>query len=254
MATIAIVTGASSGLGWEFAKQLDQADNLDEIWLIARRENRLRELAAELTTKGVVIPLDLTAADAVDRIEAKLVEAKPRIAWLINNAGYGLIGRTADLDRERQMRMIDLNVRALVGLTHAALPYMAKGDRIVLVGSSAGFAPMPGFNVYAATKAFVWSFAQGLRVELKPRGIGVTCVCPGPVDTEFQQVADIPADKNPKALNASPEAVVAKAIADARRGKVASIYGVAIQGYRVISNLLPNQAIMAVVDRLYRKS
>lgn len=244
MRKIAIVTGASSGLGSEFARQLDAAGDIQEIWLLARRRDRLEAVAASLTAaRGVVLALDLTSPEAVATLGERLNEAGASVAWLINNAGYGTYGDFDEVDLDTQLRMIDLNCRALTAVTGACLPYLHQGARVVNVGSSSGFLPMPKFSVYAASKAYVFSFSQALAAEFKGRGVSVTCVCPGPVATEFQEVADMPSGLVPKAAIASAEAVVGKALADARRSRPTSIYGAAMEIYSRMSGLLPRDLV-----------
>ncbi|MBU6163152.1 MAG: SDR family NAD(P)-dependent oxidoreductase, partial [Myxococcales bacterium] len=174
---IAIVTGASAGLGEEFARQLNATADLDEIWLIARRSDRLHALAEELTrTRSRVLALDLTSAADLQTFRTTLDTVKPRVRWLVNNAGFGKMGAFDSVATEKNLEMIDLNVRALTELTQRVLPYMPADSQIVQVASSAGFSPMTHFAVYAATKAYVVHFSQALGAELRPRGIRVTAV------------------------------------------------------------------------------
>ena len=191
---IALVTGASSGLGREYARLADERGRYDEIWAVARREERLKALAGELSTPVRAIVLDLTAPEAPARLESLLDKAAARaggleVGLLVNAAGFGKFGTYADLARAEVDAMIDLNCRALVDLTELALPRMRRGARVIQIASSASFQPLPGLNVYAATKAFVRSYTRALRFELRGRGIRVTAVCPLWVRTEFIDVA-----------------------------------------------------------------
>ncbi len=225
---IGIVTGASSGLGWEFAKQIDTQYQLDEIWIIARREEQLQRLAGTLNTPARIFVLDLTDPQSLGQIEDALDQNNYHIRILVNNAGYGKKGWFREIDRTKQLNMIDLNVRALVHLTHIALPLMQSGDQILQIASSAGFIPMGRFAVYSGTKAFVINFSIGLGVELESKGINVTAVCPGPVDTEFQAVAyEEPGRRNTSAPSAKD--VVALALKDVQRGRFMSVYGASIK-------------------------
>ncbi len=189
----ALVTGASSGIGEEFARQLGRRGY--DIILVARRKDRLDGLAATLSALhdvGVeVIQADLTSARDLAVVEKRLSAGD--IDLLVNNAGVGSVGEFATLPLEREVEQVDLNVLALLRLTHAALPSMVAHKRgaIINVASMAGFQPVPYNATYAATKAFVLNFSQALHEEVKPHHITVTCLCPGPVRTEFQQVAGI---------------------------------------------------------------
>ena len=161
MKKIAVVTGASSGMGREAAVQLaDQFGWLDEIWLIARREERLLRLRKELPCPSRIFELDLTKQTALSALSSALEEEQPRIVFLVNAAGYGKIGRVGEVSLSEEMGMPDLNCAALTGVTHLALPYMGANSRILQFASSAAFLPQPGFAVYAATKAFVLSYSR----------------------------------------------------------------------------------------------
>ena len=253
MPRIAIVTGASSGIGAAFARRLDADGGLDEIWLVARRADRLAALAGELThAKGIPVALDLAATDAHERLAARLVDTGAEVVWLINNAGFGLAGAFAKLDLERQLAMIDLNVRSLTALTGAVLPHMPKGAKIIHVASAAAFKPMGGFAVYAATKSYVLAFGRALAGELAPRGITVTTVCPGPVDTEFMAVAGIPRGASPAIVTATAEDVVDTSLRDARAGHTVSVHGLPIKAYRRLAAFLPGD-LVARATRFYER-
>jgi len=189
----AIITGASSGLGVEFARAaLRQFPDIECYWLIARREGRLHELAAELTGKTVVcMSLDLCDEGSFGVLEEKLRDDAPEIALLINNAGCGYLGNVGEAPTELQTRMTKLNVTALTAVTSICLPYMRAGARIVNVSSIASFCPNPRLTVYSATKSYVSAFTRGIREELRGRGITATAVCPGPMATEFIDVGGI---------------------------------------------------------------
>lgn len=223
---IAVVTGASSGIGREFARQLDSA-GLDEMWIIARRRKRLEELAAELNTPARVLALDLGDPAAIEGLEKLLKERAPTVRWLINSAGFGKVGDFASLPRPTVLGMIDVNVRALTHLTHLAIPFMSRGSRIVQVASAAGYQPLGCFAVYAATKAYVISLGYALAAELRSHGIYLTVMAPGPVRTEFSSISrEDPAwHKAVLSREADVRAVVAKALRDARKHRWVSIYG-----------------------------
>jgi short-subunit dehydrogenase len=246
--TVAIVTGASAGLGAEFALQLEKRYFFDEIWLVARRDAPMRELADKfLKAQAVIIPLDLTRRSDLAALGQRLAEEKPEIEFLVNNAGLGKYGPFAELGLDEQVQMLDLNVTALTWLTRAAIPYMKPGASIIQVASAAAFSPSPYFAVYAATKSFVVSFSDALGYELRDHGIRVVAVCPGPVETEFFSVArrsttleesgEEPAKR--RAFLADPRAVVAKALADLERGRRHSVFGTPIRLFARFAAFLP---------------
>lgn len=184
---IAVITGASSGLGREFVRQLDEErTSIEEIWVIARREERLVRLQDEVQTPLRIFSYDLTAADTIDRLRAILEDDQPDIRLLINAAGMGKIGRTDEMSLAQINRMIDLNCRAAVDMTQICLPYMHEDAHIMEICSIAAFQPVQYMNVYAASKAFLYRYSRALRIELLPKNIYVTAVCPYWIkDTEF---------------------------------------------------------------------
>ena len=185
---IALVTGASAGLGVEFARQLSKRGY--RLVLAARRKERLEELAKELG-KARAVAIDLSKSNAVGKLMADVEANGETVDLLVNNAGFGLIGRFAELDSKRERQMIDLNVGALTELCRAVAPRMIerRSGAILNVASTAAFQPGPKMAVYFATKAFVLSLSEALHEELKPHGIKVSCLCPGPTRTEFGEVA-----------------------------------------------------------------
>ena len=188
MKKVALVTGASAGLGVDFARQLSKRGH--PLVLAARRKDRLQALAKELGNARV-IAIDLSKKDAAAKVMADLHAKGEVVDLLVNNAGFGLIGRFAELDAGREREMIDLNVGTLADLCRAVAPGMIdrKSGGIINVASTAAFQPGPKMAVYFATKAFVLSLTEALHEELKPHGIKVTCLCPGPTRTEFGDVA-----------------------------------------------------------------
>jgi short-subunit dehydrogenase len=185
---VALVTGASAGLGVEFAKALSKRGH--RLVLVARRKDRLETLAKALGNARAVA-IDLSKKDAAAKLMADVEAAGEQVELLINNAGFGLIGQFAELDAKRQRQMIDLNVGSLTDLCRAVAPQMIKrkSGAILNVASTAAFQPGPKMAVYFATKAFVLSLSEALHEELKPHGVSVTCLCPGPTRTEFGEVA-----------------------------------------------------------------
>ena len=188
MTKVALITGASAGLGVDFARELSKRGH--KLVLVARRKDRLAALAKELGNARVVA-IDLSKPDAADKLMADVAKAGEQVELLVNNAGFGAIGRFAELDAKRQRQMIDLNVGALMDLCRAVAPEMIarKSGAILNVASTAAFQPGPKMAVYFATKAFVLSFTEALHEELKPHGVKVSCLCPGPTRTEFGEVA-----------------------------------------------------------------
>jgi len=189
---VTLVTGASEGIGAELARVF--AGKGHEVVLVARRGELLSTLSDEIVAAGgkspMVVPLDLLVAGAVETLATTLAGAGLSVQYLVNNAGFGLIGRVYELDQAEQLAMIDLNIRALTALTLRFLPDIRKTRGGVLnVASVASFMPGPGFAVYYATKAYVRSFSEALAEELKPAGVRVSCLCPGPVETGFQSRA-----------------------------------------------------------------
>ncbi len=210
---VTLITGASDGIGLEFARVF--ARHGHDLALTGRRADRLEALADEIAAAGrprpLVLPCDLAPADAPGRLAEALTEADGAVEMLVNNAGFGLNGAFDALPREEQLAMVDLNVRALVALTHLFLPDVraARGG-VLNVASIAGFAPGPHMAVYYATKAFVLSFSQALHEELRPHGVRVTALCPGPVPTGFQSRAGIA-----ESVAGSAAALSARATAEA---------------------------------------
>lgn len=246
---IAIVTGASSGMGREFVFQISRRyPRLDEIWVLARREDKLYELQEAIKMIVRVIPADLTRDEDLRRFSLILETYKPDVKLLVNCAGYGVLSTFELSSYEQQIGMIDLNCRALTATTYLVLPYMKKNSRVIQLASAAGFLPQPGFCVYAASKSYVISFSRALGVELKGRGITVTAVCPGPVKTEFFDRADPDhAVKWYKRISmAKPEKVVSKALRDAALGDKLSIHGLLMNLFHVITDLLPQGLLMKV--------
>jgi len=222
----ALVTGASAGIGEAFARNL--AKKGYDLVLVARRRDRLDRLAAELTAgHGVaveVIEADLSQAEAVSAVEERL--SRGDIDLLVNCAGFGTRGEFGDLPLERELEEIDVNVRALTRLSHAALAPMTQHKRgaIINVASTGAFQPVPYMATYAATKAYVLSFSEALHEEVRRHGVTVTCLCPGPVKTEFQQVAGV--DQRRLRMGwVSPDKVVAAALRAAAKGRAITVPG-----------------------------
>lgn len=243
--SVAIITGASSGIGREFALQLYNAKEADEFYLIARREDRLLKLKEELGGNAKVISADLTTSEGIEKIRLALQEEKPQVKYLINASGFGKFGDYSEISDEEVSRMLDLNIKATVLITHMTIPYMQRGAHIIELGSASCFTPLPNFNIYASSKAFVLHYTKALKYELKGLGISATAFCPGWVDTEFLgKATDIPGAKGPKASSMKPllrvDRVVAKAIKDAKKGKVMSVTNWFTKLQHLLFKLLPD--------------
>ena len=182
---IAIVTGASSGMGKEFVMQLSRYVQVDEIWAIARRENALRQLQFDCSVPVRPIPLDLCDSSSFTCYQSLLEEEKPNVRLLVNAAGFGKFGSFQTVSLEDDCRMIDLNCKALVAITRLTLPYMQHGSHILQLDSLSAFQPVPFITTYAATKSFVLSYSRAIAAELKTAGIRVMAMNPGWVKTEF---------------------------------------------------------------------
>lgn len=254
---IAIITGASSGMGKEFALQLPAWETFDEMWVIARRAERLEELKTLVPFPVRPISLDLTQPDSFDRYQQLLRDEAPDVGLLVNCSGFGKFGTYAQIPTADSARMIDLNCKALMLMTELTLPYMHKGAKIVELDSLSAFQPVPYLNVYAATKAFVLSYSRGLNQELKPRGIRVMAVNPGWVQTEFFDHAFQTSNEAVTYFNKmyQPQDVVATALRDLyKRSKDVSIHGAPVRWQVRAVKLLPHRLVMKVWLRQQKHS
>lgn len=226
----ALITGASAGIGEEFARQLTARG--DDLVLVARREERLTELADQLEQRhGVtveVLSADLTEPEELALVEKRVRDLEQPIDLLVNNAGYGAYGEFRDLDVDRQSGMVELNVTALVRLTHAAAQAMTTRGQggIINLSSTAAFQPGPYGATYSATKAFVQSLTEAVHEELQDTGVHVMSLAPGFTETEFQDEADVDTSAMPAAARMTADQVVAGALRAYERGKVTYIPGV----------------------------
>lgn len=250
---IAVVTGASSGMGREAVIQIaDRFGGIDEIWMAARRKERLKELEGRVPVTLRCFGLDVTDDKELNMLKTALEAEKPEVKLLVNSAGYGKIGNVGNLNLEDETGMIRLNCEALCAVTHLVLPYMSNNSRILQFASSAAFLPQPRFAIYAATKSFVLSYSRALGFELKDRGICVTAVCPGPVKTEFFNIAEttghIPLYK--RLMMADPKKVVNLALRDSMMGKPVSIYGVTMKVFYILSKFLPHSWLLYLITHI----
>jgi short-subunit dehydrogenase len=211
--TTALITGASAGLGEEFARQLAQQGA--DLVLVARSEEKLERLANELQrhsgVKVAVIPADLSSSDAVKRLVSEVRNRGIKINLLVNNAGFGVFENFLETPLVKQMNQVDVNVSAVVALTHAFVPDMIASHRggVINIASTAGFQPLAGAAVYAASKAFVLFFGEAVSLELEKTGVRVLVACPGPVATQF--FADMKPSLEAKQMD-QPRPVVAEVL------------------------------------------
>ena len=248
--SMAIITGASSGLGREYALAVCKFHpEIDEFLLIARRKERLDALAKYLPGKKVhVLPLDLTVAGRRAEIAAFLKEHAPDVRLLINNSGYGWMGNVSEGDPEKQADMVSLNCGALTAVCAMVLPYMKKGSAVINVCSIAAFVPTPRMAVYCSTKAYVFSFSKALREETKSAGINVLAACPGPMDTEFLDVAGITGRSKLFASlpRVSPKRMAQISLKKAFAGRAVYTDTLLYKLYRVMGKLIPHNWLMKI--------
>lgn len=247
---IAIVTGASSGMGREFALQLRHYVQVDEIWAIARRTAELESLARETPVAVRPLSLDLCDEGSFETLEALLAEEKPEVKLLINAAGFGKIGAYHRVSVQQEQRMIDLNCKALVRMTRLVIPYMTPGSHILELDSNAAWQPVPYLTTYAATKAFVLSYSRAMNRELKKDGIRVMAMNPGWVRTEFFDHA-LQSNEGCEVQHYDriyrPEDCVATALKDLYRTKKDySIHGLPVQLQVKLVKLLPHSLVMNI--------
>ena len=250
---IVIITGASSGIGREFARRMDLSfDAIDEFWLVARSADKLESLANTMRHETRIFAMDVTDDQQLDQLEHTVSAEGAKVRMLINCAGYGLMGEFTKIDRREETGMIRLNCEALTNITHRMIPYIRRGSRIIQLASCAAFMPQANFAVYAATKAYVLRFSQALGEELRTKGIYVTSVCPGPVDTPFFDIAErygkTLAIKKRTIVRA--DQVVKQALKDSLHKKSKSVYSLPIKGVGLLAKLLPHEFILFALRRM----
>jgi uncharacterized protein len=249
MKSVALVTGASAGLGAEFARQLAKKGHT--LVLAARRKDRIEALAAELGNARAVA-IDLSRPGATAKLMADLDAVGQQVDLMVNNAGFGLIGRFAELDAKRQRQMIDLNVGTLTDLCRAVAPGMSlrKSGGILNVASTAAFQPGPKMAVYFATKAYVLSFTEALHEELKPHGVRVTCLCPGPTRTEFGEVAGFGGNSLfDRVVMEAPE-VVAAGLAGLEKNRAVVVPGLANKIVAASNRFAPRPVVRKIAGAI----
>ena len=247
---IAIVTGASSGMGKEFVLQMHKYVTVDQVWVIARREQALLALQEHCPVPVRPVPLDLCDPESFPKFAALLEQEKPEIKLLVNAAGFGKFGGFQKVPLEEDLRMIDLNCKALVSMTRICLPYMHRGSHILQLDSLSAFQPVPYITTYGATKAFVLSYCRAMNRELKPRGIRMMAMNPGWVKTEFfSHAMKTNGDGEVQYFNRLYEAdeVVATGLKDLYRSKKDySIHGLPVKLQVLGVKILPHSIIMNI--------
>jgi hypothetical protein len=256
MTPVTVITGASAGIGAELAREF--ARNGHMLVLVARRKDRLTALATEIAASGkpepIVLAIDLSLRDAAAQIADALTARSLEPQYVVNNAGFGLIGAAAELDRAEQGNMIDLNIRTLTDLSLAFIDSLARHRGGVLnVASVAGFLPGPGMAVYYASKAYVLSFSEALHRELAPRGVRVTCLCPGPVETEFSSRAGVIEGKSPALLSVSATRVAKAAYRGLMSGRRLVVPGLANKIVAFLPRIVPRRLILAVLAKRQKR-
>lgn len=251
---VAVITGASSGLGREFAVQIAKRyRTIEKIILVARRKDELETTAGLVQAAGgtaQIVPMDVTKEEERARLVQEIQSANDCVRMLVNCAGYGVMGSFTELTAEDNEGMIRLNCEALTAITYALLPSLTKNANIINVASAAAFVPQPQFAVYAASKAYVLSFSKALNRELKTSHITVTAVCPGPVKTAFFDTAEKyhKSAWQKKLLVANPANVVALALRDAYHRKNCSVYGGSMKAARLLAKFVPQEVLMYFFD------
>ena len=250
---IAVVTGASSGMGKDFVLKLDKDEVFDEIWVIARRKERLEELSPLTRAKIRPIACDLTLPESIEIYERLLKEKNAEVAVLVNASGYGKFSSFESMQYSDISGMIALNSQVLAEMTYKTLPSMKEGSRIYQIGSLSAFQPVPYIGLYGATKAFVLSFSRALNVELQGRGIRVMAVCPGWVKTEFfnHAIKDDTITYYNKYFESAE--VVERAMRDMKKGKDVSVCGFSIRAQVLLTKLLPHRLVMYIWCKQQKK-
>ena len=249
MALTALVTGASSGIGEEFARQL--AGRGYDVVLVARRADRLERVAAELPTTAHVVPCDL--AEDAESLASRVADLGIEVDLLVNNAGYGTFGRFVDIEEGRDAGQVRVNCEALVVLTRAFLPGMVARGRggVINVASNTGFQPVPYWAVYAASKAFVLHFSESLHVELRGTGVRCLAVAPSAVESEWHDVAGVERIAVPGKIQ--PDTAVKEALDAYERDRRVIVPGGIARWMTRVGGLTPRSVQLRVLERMYRK-
>lgn len=243
---IAVITGASAGIGREFVYAVDRQGQYDEIWVIARRAERLEELKSTCKNKIRPVPLDLSDSGSVESFAALLKAEQPEIALLVNAAGCGVFGPFEEKELDKLLGSAQLNALSLTAMCHVSLPYMRSGSAIVNMGSNSAWQPVPYQAVYGASKSYVLSFSRAIGRELRSRGIHVMCVCPGWIKTEFQKVAHHDDYIHYVDKWYGPDEVAEQAMKDLKKKKTVSILGHPVRRQVRLVKFLPVKLVMDI--------
>jgi len=248
MKNIAIVTGASSGLGKEFVKILTNDKNIDKIFALARSKDKLDELKVNYGDKIIPYSIDLSDTNNIKTFGNILEKENVNIKILINNAGFAKFCSYDDISIDETLNMINLNISGVVAMGLICIPLMNKDSHIINIASQAAFQPVPYQNVYSATKSFVKNYSRALNMELKEKGIVVTAVCPGWIKTNLFDRGCINAKKgtNKFAYMVTPDIIAKKALKDAYKNKDISVYGLYVNFCRFLSKFLPEKLVMRI--------
>ncbi len=240
--SIAIITGASGGIGAEFARQLNKLAGIDEFWFVARRTEKMEQLRDELGVQAKIISADLTTGEGIDKVREALALEKPSVKFLVNSSGFGNFGAFDEISEEEVGKVIDLNVKALVILTHMIIPYMERGGRIIELGSGSCFTPLPYFNIYSSSKVFVLHYTKSLNYEIKKYGLRATCFCPGWVETDFLDKSVANGNVHPKSMKPllNCEKVVRGCVKASIKGKAMYVTNWYTKLQHVLFKILPD--------------
>ena len=251
MKSVAVITGATGGIGGEFVGQLACRD-IDELWAVGRSAGKLDELRERYGEKLVPIEADLSLAEGLERVRQLLLRKKPNIRYLINCAGIGKMGSYKDFSPEDIGRTIDINCKVPVLMAEMCVPYMREGSRIINISSASAFQPVPYINLYASSKVFLRSWSRSLNAELKGTGITATAVCPGWVDTGL-----LPKEANGRRIHypgmVKAGRVVKKALRDADRGRDMSVCSLFVKWQHAYVKLMPQKHVMRIWTGAIRK-
>lgn len=245
--SIAIITGASSGLGTCYVEAVTKLfPEIDEIWLLARREERLKEVASKYPNKNcVIVPVDLADMDSYKLLEEKLRKEKPEIKVLINDAGVSCGGKFENMELDSMLKMIDLNCKGATAITKTCLPYIANKGTILEVSSTSAFAPNTNLVVYSASKSYVSALCLGLREELKKREINVCAMCPGFMLTEMTKGGLTKGQEKLPIIN--PSVAAYKSLKAAKNGRSVYTTGAFYKFYRLLSKIIPHILLVKFV-------
>ena len=254
MADIAVITGASSGLGVKFLEAVvNKYPQMDEYWILARRKERLDKLVEKYGNKKVVaIEIDLSKESSYDGLIKRLENEKPKVKVPINNAGYEKSGKFTDMRQEDILNMISVNIKGMTLIQRILLPYMQKGSYTIITCSVSSFAPVPNQTVYSATKKYVYYFGKALREELLDKDINVLLLCPGNMDTEMNPKGQ---GRQSKKINKLPflnmSEITAEALEKAEKGKSIYTPGTFYKSYRVVSKIFPSLWMAKLAKKFY---